>query len=227
MFGQIAGRYDLLNRVMTGGVDILWRKRTVREAAPATSGPLARLPILDVCCGTGDVAFEYAPHAAAAGARVVGTDFTLPMLARTTGKQPRDPVAFAAADTLALPFADDAFQIVSVAFGLRNLADTRAGLAEMARVTAPGGTVAILECSQPTNPLVRRLFPLHFRFVVPLVGQILNRNASAAYRYLPDSVAEFPSGQALADLMTAAGLVDVRFIPLTLGTVTLYLGTAG
>ena len=226
MFGQIAGRYDLLNRVLSGGVDVLWRKRTVREAAPATSGPLHGLPILDVCCGTGDLAIEYLKSAHAAGARVIGTDFTEEMLALTTPKQrPPAPIAYAQADTMALPFTDDAFQITCVAFGLRNVADTLAGLVEMARVTAPGGTVAILECSKPEGAIMRRLYPLHFRYAVPLVGQLLNRNAADAYQYLPDSVAEFPSGEALAEIMREAGLADVRFIPLTLGVVTLYLGT--
>ena len=225
MFGQIAGRYDLLNRVMTGGIDVVWRRRTVREAAPATGGPLAGKPILDVCCGTGDLTLDYR-RAAPDGTLVVGTDFTPEMLAVTDRKQPPGglPVPYALADTLALPFAEATFQVVSVAFGLRNVSDTLAGLVEMARVTAPGGTVAILECSRPTNWLVRRVFPLHFRVVVPLVGQLLNRNASDAYRYLPNSVAEFPSGEELAALMRQAGLIDVRFVPLTFGTVTLYLG---
>ena len=226
MFGEIAGRYDLLNRVMSGGVDVLWRKRTVREAPPATEGPLAGRPILDVCCGTGDLAFEYQPHAEKTGADVIGTDFTQEMLALTERKQPASgQVPYALADTMALPFASDTFQVVSVAFGLRNVVDTRAGLAEMARVTCPGGTVAILECSRPTGWLMRRLYPLHFKLAVPVVGRLLNKSASDAYQYLPDSVAEFPSGQELADLMTDVGYRDVRFHPLTFGVVTLYLGT--
>ena len=227
MFGQIAGRYDLLNRVMTGGLDVLWRRRTVREAPPAAEGPLRGRPILDVCCGTGDLAFEYQRAAAGTGARVIGTDFTPEMLALTEPKQPaasEQRVDYALADTLALPFAEQTFQIVAAAFGLRNVADTRGGLAEMARVLAPGGHVAILECSTPENPLVRRLAPLHTRVVVPVVGQLLNRNASAAYQYLPDSVAEFPSGPALVEMMTGVGFREVRYHPLMLGVVTLYVG---
>ena len=227
MFGQIAGRYDLLNRVMTGGVDVRWRKRVVREAPPATSGPLRGLPILDACCGTGDLALEYLPSAHATGAEVIGTDFTPEMLALTEPKQRQPaPVSYALADTLALPFASDAFQVVCVAFGLRNLADTQAGLVEMARVTAEGGRVAILECSTPESALMRGVSAVHTKLAVPLVGRLLNRNESEAYQYLPDSVAEFPSGAALADMMRDAGLRDVRYIPLMFGVVTLYLGTA-
>jgi demethylmenaquinone methyltransferase/2-methoxy-6-polyprenyl-1,4-benzoquinol methylase len=161
-------------------------------------------------------------------APIVGADFCPEML--VIGRQKGDragangQMMFIEADALRLPFPDDSFQIVSVAFGLRNVADTDRGLLEMARVCRRGGRVAVLEFSQPRRPL-RGLYNWYFRKVLPRIGQAVSRNRSHAYDYLPASVSEFPSGEALVDRMRAAGLRDVTFTPLTFGVATLYVGT--
>jgi demethylmenaquinone methyltransferase/2-methoxy-6-polyprenyl-1,4-benzoquinol methylase len=227
MFGAIAGRYDLLNHLLSGGVDVYWRWRTVRDVPPVDDAP-----ILDVCTGTGDLAFAYRDRAVAAP--VIGTDFTQPMLARANHKASRRRegrggegagVRFLQADTQMLPFPDGVFQVVCVAFGLRNVADTRAGLREMTRVCRAGGRVAVLEFSQPRSCLFGAVYRAYFRHILPRVGQLLARNREDAYCYLPQSVSVFPDGEALADLMRDCGLTDVRFRPLTLGIATLYVGT--
>jgi demethylmenaquinone methyltransferase / 2-methoxy-6-polyprenyl-1,4-benzoquinol methylase len=226
MFGQIAPRYDLLNRMLSGGTDVYWRWRTVRIVPPQADGP-----ILDVCTGTGDLAIAYWKKA---GRRlpVVGTDFTHEMLVRAEAKAARSgasidghaPITLIEADTQALPLDDDQFQIVCVAFGLRNVTDTRHGLKEMVRVCRPGGKVAVLEFSEPTGALIRRVYQAYFKHVLPRIGQLVARNQEDAYNYLPSSVSEFPSGQALADIMQQCGLREVRFQPLTGGIATLYYG---
>ena len=224
MFAEISGRYDLMNHVLSGGVDIWWRRQTVRQVAPANDGPLADLPILDVCCGTGDLAIAYAN---ASSVPVYGTDFTHEMLVLAEQKQPKDParrITYADADTMALPFSDDTFQIVSVAFGLRNVADTVAGLREMARVTAPGGQVAVLEFSKPRSFPMKQVYPVYFKHVLPRVGQFFAKNNQDAYEYLPESVGEFPDYEALVVLMEEAGLSDVTFTPMFPGVATLYVG---
>ena len=134
------------------------------------------------------------------------------------------PVTFLQADTQQLPFSDNQFQIVSVAFGLRNVCDTRAGLREMVRVCQPGGRVAILEFSQPTLPVFGTLYAAYFRHVLPRLGQLFATNRQSAYHYLPESVTAFPCGAALATLLTEAGLERVTFTTLTLGIATLYVG---
>jgi demethylmenaquinone methyltransferase/2-methoxy-6-polyprenyl-1,4-benzoquinol methylase len=228
MFGQIAHRYDLMNHVLSGGVDVYWRWRTVRDVAPREDAP-----ILDVCSGTGDLAFAYWKNCAGRAA-VVATDFTHEMLVRAAQKRDRIAVAdnsgrsgitFLEADTQHLPFGDDQFQIVCVAFGLRNVSDTRSGLREMTRVCRPGGRVAVLEFSRPRNRLFGALYQAYFRHVLPRIGQWLARNRELAYQYLPESVSQFPDGEALADLMRGCGLEPVTFRPLTWGVATLYVGT--
>lgn len=222
MFGQIAGRYDLLNHLLSLGSDVYWRWRTVRIVRP--SGPE---PILDLCTGTGDLALAY-DRAARGAAAIVAADFCRPMLeigrlkAVRAGSNGR--VCFVEADAQQLPFPDDAFQIVSVAFGLRNVTDLERGLSEMARVCRPGGRVAVLEFSLPRRQPLRALYGWYFRRVLPRIGQALARNLSDAYNYLPQSVGEFPSGEALAERMRAAGLRQVRWVSLSLGVATLYVG---
>lgn len=224
MFGEIAPRYDLMNHVLSLGIDISWRKRTVRQLR--LSGDQ---PILDCCTGTGDLALMLAQHVGSR-ARVVGTDFCLPMLTRAQRKQPGSlgtgapPVEFIEADTQALPFRDAIFQAVTVAFGLRNVEDTDQGLREMVRVCSAGGEVAVLEFSQPTLPGFRQVYAAYFKHVLPRIGQSLSRNRHDAYDYLPSSVSEFPSGEALAQRMRGAGLRNVRYFPLTFGVATLYIG---
>jgi demethylmenaquinone methyltransferase/2-methoxy-6-polyprenyl-1,4-benzoquinol methylase len=243
MFGQIAGRYDFLNRLLSLGIDRSWRRKTVKLVPP-----LGDAPILDVCTGTADLALAYW-KASKGSAVVVATDFCQPMLAiaqekcRRAGAIPRshaprppgEPtqsvrtrevgITLLEADTLRLPFPDNTFQIVSVAFGLRNVADTDAGLREMARVCRSGGRVAILEFSTPTAWPFGAIYAWYFRHVLPRIGQALARNPQAAYNYLPQSVGGFPQGEALVDHMRAAGLGEVKYRPFTLGVATLYVGT--
>ena len=228
MFGEISGRYDLMNHVLSGGTDVYWRWRTVRAV-----GPRGTAPILDVCTGTGDLALAYW-KAGKGTIPVEATDFTPEMLRLAEGKRDRRfgkqiaagaaALHFTEADTQALPFEDDRFQIVSVAFGLRNVTDTERGLREMVRVCQPGGRVAVLEFSMPTNPLFGWVYRNYFKYVLPRIGQLFARNRQSAYNYLPESVSQFPYGQTLANKMTACGLSNVTFTPLTFGIATLYVG---
>ncbi|SFH60783.1 bifunctional demethylmenaquinone methyltransferase/2-methoxy-6-polyprenyl-1,4-benzoquinol methylase UbiE [Planctomicrobium piriforme] len=225
MFGEISKRYDLMNHLLSGGVDIYWRSYTVRQVAPQGDAP-----ILDVCTGTGDLALAYW-NKTGRKLSVVGTDFTPEMLTIARQKSQRyetgatGSIEFIEADTQQLPFPDDQFQIVSVAFGLRNVNDTRAGLIEMRRVCQPGGRVAILEFSQPTMPGLAGFYRWYFKNILPRIGQLFASNREDAYNYLPQSVSQFPCGQALADIMQDCGLKNVTFTPLTFGIATLYVGT--
>ena len=218
MFGEIAGRYDFMNHFLSLGTDIYWRWKAVRLA-----GPLKAAPVLDVCTGTGDLAFAFRGKLQDP-ATVFATDFTHGMLKLAEQKRDNRNVVFLEADTLALPFPSDMFQLVSVAFGLRNVSNTIAGLREMARVCQPGGKVLVLEFSLPNNPLLSRVYQWYFRHILPRLGQLLVRNRQAAYEYLPQSVSEFPCGSQLTGLMEEAGLVKTSFHPLTGGIATVYLG---
>lgn len=222
MFGEIAGRYDFLNHLLSLNIDRYWRWRTVRIVKPEESAP-----ILDMCTGTGDLALAYY-HKSTPETAVVGADFCHPMLVlgadkgRKVGANGR--LNFVEADARRLPFADDMFQIVSVAFGLRNVEDTDGGLREMARVCRPGGRVAVLEFSMPSWQPFRGIYSWYFRNVLPRIGQALARNRQEAYSYLPASVGEFPCGEEFAERMRGVGLRDVRYYPFTLGVATLYVG---
>jgi demethylmenaquinone methyltransferase/2-methoxy-6-polyprenyl-1,4-benzoquinol methylase len=228
MFAEIAPRYDLVNRILSGGIDLWWRHVTVRLAPPPLGGAM-----LDVCTGTGDLAIAYADRAAAPAAaqglapRIVASDFCRPMLDRGIEKSARSgrTVEWIEADAMALPFADRSFDLVTVAFGLRNIADTRQGLAEMARVLKPGGKLAILEFSLPRNAAVRSFYLFYFRRVLPLIGNAVARNASDAYTYLNRSVEEFPSGDRLSAIVADAGFADLQSLPLTFGIATLTIAT--
>jgi demethylmenaquinone methyltransferase/2-methoxy-6-polyprenyl-1,4-benzoquinol methylase len=222
MFADIAGSYDRINHLLSFNVDRYWRRRTVRLVPPR-----AGTRILDVCTGTGDLALAY--HRAAGGqTEIVGADFCHQMLVIGRDKGARaganGSVTFVEADAMALPWADDQFDIVCVAFGLRNVADTDAGLAEMARVCAPEGRVAVLEFSSPTRQPMKAMYLWYFRYVLPRIGQLASRSRGGAYSYLPQSVGEFPQGEALVARMRAAGLTEVTCRGLTLGIATLYVG---
>src|SRR5258708_3549464 len=191
MFGEISARYDFLNHFLSGGTDWYWRWRTVRAAAPRGTAP-----ILDACTGTGDLALAFWKKGRGA-VPIIGADFTHEMLviadrkaskSRSLAKAHDIPLAFLQADTQQLPFPDGQFQIVSVAFGLRNVTDTARGLTEMIRVCRPGGRVVVLEFSLPGNRLLRGLYTWDFRNASPKIGPLLARNSQAAYPYLPASV---------------------------------------
>jgi demethylmenaquinone methyltransferase/2-methoxy-6-polyprenyl-1,4-benzoquinol methylase len=219
MFARIAPRYDLMNRLMTAGRDQAWRRVAARLAAPP-AGSLA----LDLATGTGDLARALLAETGVRG--VVGVDFVEGMLRLGRAKlaaQGERRVRLLVGDALALPFADGSFGCVASAFLLRNLVDLAAGLAEMARVTAPGGSVVALEITSPTVPGWRQLFRLYFHRVVPAVGALVARSRDA-YTYLPRSVDRFVTPAELARLMAVAGLRDVRVRRLGLGTVTIHVG---
>lgn len=221
MFSRIAGRYDLMNSLMTGGRHHAWRRRTAAAVAAAPDGP-----VLDLATGTGDLAL--ALRAAGHGRPVVGADFSEAMLRHARPKlraRGERRVLLLAADALALPFPDKTFAGVTSAFLLRNLADLAAGLAEMRRVTMTGGLVAALEITRPGVPGWDALFGLYFNRVVPLVGALVAGDR-AAYTYLPRSVERFVTPAELARLMEAAGLHDVRYRRLGLGTIAIHVGTA-
>ncbi len=216
MFGRISPRYDLMNRLMTFGLDQGWRRRVMREAAVPPGGRA-----LDLATGTGDIALAFG-----ADVRVAAADFSLPMLHFAAGKAAGRRVSLAAADALALPFADGVFDAVTSGFAMRNVADIAAAFAEMHRVTRPGGRVVCLEVARPGNPLVRWGHALYFRRVVPLLGRLVSGQA-AAYAYLPASADRFPPPPVLADIMVAAGWQQVRFVQVGLGAAAIHTGIKG
>ena len=223
MFGAIAPSYDLLNHLLSLNIDKLWRRRTTRLVPPSGTAP-----ILDLCTGTGDLALAY-DRAAGGRVRIMGADFCHEMLVRAVAKtekrQASERIKFLEADAQRLPFPDNSFEITTVAFGLRNIIDTDRGLAEMARVTRPGGRVAILEFSQPRGRLFGRLYRFYFRRILPRIGQAISRSRDNAYHYLPASVLEFPDGEALAERLRRQGLVNVRWYSFTFGIASLYVGS--
>jgi demethylmenaquinone methyltransferase/2-methoxy-6-polyprenyl-1,4-benzoquinol methylase len=222
MFAAIAPRYDLLNHLLSLNIDRSWRRRTTRLVPPRGDGP-----ILDLCTGTGDLALAY-DRAAGGAVPIVAADFCHPMLvravAKTAKREAADRVRYVEADAQRLPFPDDTFQIVCVAFGLRNVTDTDRGLAEMVRVAKPGGRVAVLEFSKPRHWLFGRAYRFYFRHLLPRVGQWCSRSPDSAYDYLPASVMAFPDYEALTARMEQHGLVEARYHPLTFGIATLYVG---
>ena len=223
MFDKIAPYYDLLNHLLSFNIDQHWRRRTTRIVPPVGTAP-----ILDLCTGTGDLALAY-DRAAGGKVPIVGADFSREMLVRAEAKIQRrragDRIRFVEADAQILPFPDDRFQIATVAFGLRNVTDTDRCLAEMIRVTQPGGKVVILEFSKPKGSIFGKLYRCYFRYLLPLIGQVISRSKDKAYRYLPASVQEFEDGPALVQRLERHGLTNVRCHPFTFGIATLYVGT--
>jgi ubiquinone/menaquinone biosynthesis methyltransferase len=220
MFDRIAGRYDLMNSVMTAGLHHRWR-RLAADRAGLDAGDRA----LDVCCGTGDLALELKRRVGSDGA-VVGVDFSEPMLALARGKSRRAglPVDYRSANALALPFADGEFDAATVGFGVRNVVDLPLALAELRRVVRPGGRIVILEITTPQRPPLRWFYSVWFDRIVPLLGAAARE--ADAYSYLPESVRRFPPARDLAALMDATGLGDVRYTLLAGGIVAVHRGTA-
>lgn len=223
MFGEIAERYDFLNHLLSLNIDRYWRWRTVRTVPPKPG-----MKILDMCTGTGDLALAY-NKAAHGKAEIIGADFCHEMLTIGYDKGRKigasEKISFVEADAMRIPLGNDQFDIVCVAFGLRNVAETDAGLSEMTRVCKPGGKVAVLEFSTPQWQPFKAIYGWYFRNVLPKIGQWLARNTKSAYNYLPESVGEFPQGEELTGMMGKAGLSEARFMPLTFGVATLYVGT--
>jgi len=211
LFSAIAGRYQLVNHLLSGGLDFHWRTVAVRLIRPWN--PSA---VLDVATGSGDLAM--AVHGGCPGARIVGADFCLPMLevARRRGMD-----ELVEADGMNLPFPDRTFDLVTAAFGLRNMASWEKALSEMARVLRPGGHLLILDFSLPKNPVIRPLYRFYLHHILPHIAGIATGRRDA-YQYLGDSIEQFPSGAAMTDLIASAGFKDAKDIPLTLGTVSIY-----
>jgi len=223
MFTRIAPRYDLLNHLLSGQMDKRWRARAAQELKPILERSDAQ--VLDLCCGTGDLAFSLARKA---NAKIIGADFSHTMLVRAGEKavveaDGKAPIPFFEADALHLPFADASFDLVTTAFGFRNLANYEAGLREILRVLKPGGSVAILEFTEPAPGLLGDAYRFYCQTVLPKIGGWISGDA-AAYAYLPKSVARFFRPAELEDLMERAGYADVRIVLMMLKSVALHIG---
>lgn len=228
MFGRIVPRYDLLNHLLSLSFDRLWRRWTARKFQHILRRTESRT--LDLCCGTGDLTFALervrGPMLSYGGERagfVIGADFTQPMLVRAREKaRETDSVAmFLAADALSLPFADESFDLVTAAFGFRNLANYEQGLREIARVLRRGGEVGILEFAEPTLWPIAPAYRFYFRNILPRIAGAIS-GSKEAYAYLPGSVAKFPSPDELAHLMTRTGFMLAEYKSWTFGIVTLH-----
>jgi demethylmenaquinone methyltransferase / 2-methoxy-6-polyprenyl-1,4-benzoquinol methylase len=221
MFGRVAHRYDLANHLLSFNIDRYWRTHTVRRTREILLHPEAR--VLDICCGTGDLVLELARE----GRPVFGSDFCHPMLVAAHGKiaRRRAPAVLFESDALRLPLRDGSLNLLTVAFGFRNLANYESGLSEMRRVLRPGGMAAILEFSQPPNAAFAALYNFYARRILPLVGGAIS-GSRGPYTYLPESVRKFPAAPELAAMMQRSGFQDVSFEYLTGGIVALHLGRA-
>jgi len=221
MFGRVAHRYDFANHLLSFNIDRYWRARTVSEVRPILRRPEAR--VLDLCCGTGDLLMALE---AARSSACFGSDFCHPMLTAADAKLQKGNLRsrLFESDALRLPVRDSSVDLITLAFGFRNLVNYDAGLVEMRRVLRPGGMAAILEFSQPGNPLFAALYGFYSRRILPVIGGVIS-GARDAYAYLPESVRKFPDAPQLAERMRAAGFQEVRFIRLTFGIVALHLGT--
>jgi demethylmenaquinone methyltransferase / 2-methoxy-6-polyprenyl-1,4-benzoquinol methylase len=221
MFGRVAPRYDLANHLLSCNIDRHWRAQTVRRLRPVLQNPSAR--VLDICCGTGDLVLALQQACRPA---VLGSDFCHPMLvaARRKLANTRKNSPLFEADALQLPLPDACLDLLTVAFGFRNLANYQAGLQEMRRVLRPGGAAAILEFSQPPNRAFAALYNFYSRQILPLLGGLISGDR-AAYSYLPESVRKFPSAAELANHMRTAGFPEVTYEYMTGGIVALHIGS--
>jgi demethylmenaquinone methyltransferase / 2-methoxy-6-polyprenyl-1,4-benzoquinol methylase len=219
MFTAIAPRYDLANHVLSLNIDRLWWRRTARVFAPILKRPDARM--LDLCCGTGDMTFALR-RIASPSTKIHGVDFSHAMLQRARGKSAQTSLHWVEADALHLPFADSSFDLVTSAFGFRNLADYDAGLREIRRVLRPGGECGILDFGEPGG-LMGAMYRLYFKHVLPAVGTLIS-GVKGPYSYLPASVARFPEPSEMLDRMRHAGLAEASWTPYTFGIAGLYRG---
>jgi len=220
MFSGIAGRYDLLNHILSMNIDKRWRRLVRQKLQPILDDPNAL--ILDVACGTGDLSIELQTHA---DARVIGTDFCRPMLAVAAEKNTKESLSipYVEGDAMRLGFASDSFDAVTIAFGLRNLSNFSDGLAELRRVLKTGGRIVVLEFSSPVIPGFRQLFNLYFTRVLPRIGGAVS-GSRGAYEYLPDSVSKFPDQKRLVSMMMETGFDGVEYTNLTGGIAAIHTG---
>ena len=219
MFGRVAPRYDLANHLLSFNIDRYWRAHTVRRTAEILERSDAR--VLDICCGTGDLVLALARN----GRPVLGSDFCHPMLVAAHQKvqKQRAPATLFESDALNLPLRNASLDLLTVAFGFRNLANYESGLAEMRRVLRPGGMAAILEFTTPPNAIFGAVYHLYCRRILPHIGGLISGSRDA-YTYLPESVRKFPTAGELASMMGRAGFSEVKFEYLTGGIVALHTG---
>ena len=223
MFSRLAARYDLVNDVMSFGMHRVWKRRTVRLGLERP-GPPPRW--LDLCCGTGDMAF-LAEQFTGGSIRPVGCDFTLPMLAVASHRKREDRhrSEFVQGDALELPFPDAAFDVITVGYGLRNIADPQAALVEMRRVLAAGGRCVILDFGKPRSRIPAALYNAFLRTMMPFVGWLFHRDPET-YLYIPESLARYPGQVGVRDMMEKAGFANARFEEKLLGTMGINVGEA-
>jgi demethylmenaquinone methyltransferase / 2-methoxy-6-polyprenyl-1,4-benzoquinol methylase len=220
MFSGIAGKYDLLNHVLSVNIDKRWRRIVREKLVTVLDDPTA--VVLDVACGTGDLSLELKKNAKA---RIIGSDFCHPMLAIAKDKtgEARELIPYVEGDAMCLPFADSTFDAVTIAFGLRNLSNFKDGLTELGRILKPGGKLAVLEFSSPVIPGFRGLFNFYFTKILPRIGGIVS-GSQGAYEYLPDSVSKFPDQKKLVELMKSTGFESIEYVNLTGGIAAIHSG---
>lgn len=221
MFDSIVPRYDLMNHIMTFGMDFRWRKMMAKHARTLQNGELSDF-VVDVACGTGDVAFEMER---AGVPLVTGLDYSSGMIAEAKRKaeKRKSEVNFIEGDAMHMPFEDEKASAATISFGMRNLPDYTAGVREMARIVKPGGKVICLEATPYHRPILKIPFNVYFNHVLPIIGKVVSGEYEA-YKYLPDSVKHFPNPDELADTFREAGLVDVKYNLLGFGSVALHIG---
>ncbi len=218
MFTAIAPRYDLLNHILSVNIDRLWWRRTARAFSHILNRPEAQ--VLDLCCGTGDMTLALRRRAGKSAPKILGADFSHAMLTRADKKSAGTSLRWVEADALNLPFADGSFDLVTSAFGFRNLANYDAGLNEIARVLRPGGECGILDFGEPGGG-IGKLYRFYFRSVLPKVGALIS-GVQGPYAYLPASVARFPAPSEMLERMQRAGFCEASWTPYTFGIAGLY-----
>jgi demethylmenaquinone methyltransferase/2-methoxy-6-polyprenyl-1,4-benzoquinol methylase len=216
MFARIAGRYDLMNRLMTAGQDLKWRRHVIQQARLPADGRL-----LDIATGTGDIAFEGLRQAP--GIQAVGGDFTIEMMRVGKRSPERQAIQWVGADTLTLPFPDDSFDAVTSGFLMRNVIDVPSAFREQMRVTRPGGRVVVLESSPPKRNLLRPFITIHLNTIIPTMGRLIAGDGDA-YRYLPDSTQQFKGPNTLAEIMRQVGFVNIHYRLFMFGTIAIHSG---
>lgn len=221
MFNSIAPRYDLLNHVLSANIDRLWWARAARRFHDVLSNPDAA--VLDICCGTGDMTMALLKHRPAGARPILAADFARAMLSRGAEKFAGHSVVPLEADALHLPLRDASIDLITAAFGFRNLANYSAGLREFHRVLKPGGQLGILECSEPDG-LLGKVYGIYFRRVLPAIGRVVS-GENLPYQYLPKSVGNFPAPSHMIEMMREAGYTDCAWQPYTFGIAGLYIAT--